>query len=376
MNDAVVVPRLNTNDDTYTLLEWLAEDGQEVRQGDPLVVVETSKAAEELPCPVDGVLRRLADAGVECRQGDVLARVVATGTDQSAPAPVGATTVDDAGDGPTVVLTDSARTLAEEAGVPLEQLRALGKPVVRRDDVAALLAGPAEPSGAAGAADGDRAELPRAQRAVAAVVAESHRTIPPAVAVVKVDVGAALVFARVLTRRTRTLIGLPELLIKAVAGRRPAFPMLFATGCDAASVRLAATANVGVTVDVGAGLFVPVVADAEQLSCADVADLMTEFREKAGGPGFRPAELAGANIMVALHTDPDVVLAIPIAFPGQTAVLSLAGTHEEAVPDGTGGVAFRRVCHLGLVYDHRVVNGSEAVRFLQAVKASLEAPEQ
>jgi 2-oxoglutarate dehydrogenase E2 component (dihydrolipoamide succinyltransferase) len=349
MND-VAVPRLNTNDDSYVLVEWLVTDGQTVAAGDPVAVVETSKAAEELACAADGVVQRLVAVDSECRPGDVLARVFASEQERLHAGKEPATT--------TVaepVLTDAARSLAEEARVAPETLRALGKPIVRREDVAALLD------------NGGRPGPSRAQRAVAAVVTESHQTIPPAVAVVKVAVGAAQEAARTLTRRTRIMVGLPELLVKATAQARPEFPEFFCAG---------RTADVGVTVDVGAGLFVPVVPDAERLSCADIADLMTDFRERADGSGFRPDELSGANIMIALHNDVDVVLAVPIVFPGQVAVLSLGGVYDEVVLDGGGRINTRRVTNLGLVYDHRVVNGRDAVRFLQAVKMTLEQPDQ
>jgi 2-oxoglutarate dehydrogenase E2 component (dihydrolipoamide succinyltransferase) len=354
MND-VAVPRLNTNDDSYVLVEWLVTDGQPVRAGDPVAVVETSKAAEELACAADGVVQRLLAVDSECRPGDVLARVFASEQERLR---AGAGSAADA-DAAQPVLTDAARALAQEAGVSADALRALGKPIVRREDVAGLLA-PGTPSPSA-----ERPGPGRAQRAVAAVVAESHRTIPPAVAVMKVTVGAALETARTLTRRTRIMVGLPELLVKATAHRRPEFPEFFGAG---------QTADVGVTVDVGAGLFVPVVPDAERLSCADIADLMTDFRQRAGGGGFRPDELSGANIMVALHNDVDVVLAVPIVFPGQVAVLSLGGVYDEVFLDSAGQVNARRVTNLGLVYDHRIVNGRNAVRFLQAIKATLEQP--
>ncbi|WP_157746433.1 2-oxo acid dehydrogenase subunit E2 [Micromonospora inositola] len=80
--------------------------------------------------------------------------------------------------------------------------------------------------------------------------------------------------------------------------------------------------------------------------------------------------------MVSLHTEPDVVLAGPIVFPGQTCVLAIGGTHDELALDATGQVVARKFVNLSAVYDHRVVNGREAVAFLQAVKAALEAPDR
>ncbi|MCG5435281.1 2-oxo acid dehydrogenase subunit E2, partial [Micromonospora foliorum] len=218
--------------------------------------------------------------------------------------------------------------------------------------------------------------LSRAQRAVAAVVTESHREVPAALAVIKVRVDAALTMARQLTRTTRTLVGLPELLVKAIGELREEHPLLFAAPGDGSSVRLAESAHVGVTIDVGTGLFIPVVRDVEELTCAEIAETLMDFRSRAGGTGFRAGELAGGTIVVSLHTDPDVVLAGPIVFPGQTCVVAIGGTQDELALDAAGQVVTRRFVNISAVYDHRVVNGREAVAFLQAVKAALESPAQ
>ncbi|MFY1616009.1 2-oxo acid dehydrogenase subunit E2 [Micromonospora sp. WMMD736] len=392
----LVVPKLNNNDTTYVLLDWLASDGERVRAGEPIAEVETSKAAEELLSDGDGVLHRLVEVNQECAPGDVIGHVFADEEARQrflaeAVAPA-APTPDARPGGP--VLTDSARDLATAHGIGDDELRGLGKAVVRRTDVERLLADrsaaptaatePVVVAAAAALAAGDGPEpddprpvhpLSRAQRAVAAVVTESHREVPAALAVIKVRADAALAVARQLTRTTRTLVGLPELLVKAIGGLREDHPLLFASPGDGSSVRLAEAAHVGVTIDVGTGLFIPVVRDVEELTCAEIAETLMDFRSRAGGEGFRAGELAGGTIVVSLHTDPDVVLAGPIVFPGQTCVVAIGGTQEELVLDADGQVVARRFVNLSAVYDHRVVNGREAVAFLQAVKAALESPD-
>ncbi|MDZ5443036.1 2-oxo acid dehydrogenase subunit E2 [Micromonospora sp. 4G57] len=393
----LVVPKLNNNDTSYVLTDWLAEDGEQVKSGDPIAEVETSKAAEELLSDATGVLHRLTAVSQECAPGDVIGYVFDSEEARQrflaeAVAAAAAPAEDGNSGGP--VLTDSARELAAAHGIGGTELRGLGKAVVRRTDVERLLAdrtaapAAAEPVVVAGAAalaagDGPEADDPRsvhqltrAQRAVAAVVTESHREVPAALAVVKVRADAALAVARQLTRATRTLIGLPELLVKAIGGLREDHPLLFASPGDGGSVRLAEAAHVGVTIDVGTGLFIPVVRDVEELTCAEIAETLMDFRTRAGGEGFRAGELAGGTIVVSLHTDPDVVLAGPIVFPGQTCVVAIGGTQDELALDAAGQVVVRRFVNLSAVYDHRVVNGREAVAFLQAVKAALEAPDR
>jgi 2-oxoglutarate dehydrogenase E2 component (dihydrolipoamide succinyltransferase) len=362
------VPKLNNNDTSYTLVEWLFADGDTVRKGDIVAVVETSKAAADLEADRDGVLHRLVPELGECAFGEAIAHLFATEADRSSYLAARAATPGEK-PGAEVVLTNSARELAERHGIDSAELLALGKKLVKQADVEQLVAG------RTAAAESELVPLSRAQRAVAAVVSESHRTVPAALAVVKVHVDAALRAARKMSRQTKTMIGLPELLIKAVADLRPEFPALFASLAeDGRAVRHATSSDIGVTVDVGTGLFVPVLRDVQRLTAAEVADTLMGFRERAMGDGFDAADLAGGSLMVSLHTDADVVLAAPIVYPGQTCVVCLAGSTHELVLDETGEVTARRVVNISACYDHRVVNGREAVTFLRHIKDAIEVP--
>ncbi|MBO4275796.1 biotin/lipoyl-containing protein, partial [Microbispora triticiradicis] len=172
------VPKLNNNDTTYVLVEWLAEDGQAVRDGDPVVLLETSKATEEVVAPRDGVLRRLLAEGAECEPGQVIAHLLGPGDEAAPEGPAGtvrstgsaesaggemrgpglpATPGDSVPGGPGVpagpgdadagvVVTMPARELIEAHGVAMERVYALGRKVIRRADVEELLGGPARPS--------------------------------------------------------------------------------------------------------------------------------------------------------------------------------------------------------------------------------------
>lgn len=358
----VVVPKLNNNDQTYTLLDWLVEDGQPVRAGDPLVELETSKALAELEAERDGVVHRLAVAPTECQHGDVIARLFPSEDErQRMLAEARPETRADAG----VVITDAARARAEELGIPIASLNTLGRTLVRRDDVDRLAP--------------DRStvhKLPRGQRAVAAVVTQAHHTIPAASAVMKVEVDAALLIARQLSKSAGVLVGLPELLVKVIGGQRSRFPVFFAEPVADGAVRLADAAHLGVTVDVGTGLFVPVLRDVERQSLIAIAETLTSFRASAMASNFHEADLTGMNLMVSLHNDPDLVLATPLIHPGTLCVVCLAGVQQELTMTDSGHVAQRRVVNLGLTYDHRVINGREAVLFLQALKSGLEYPEE
>lgn len=377
----VQMPKLNNNDESYTLLEWHVADAQQVAAGDVLATVETAKATEDVTSDGAGVLRHVVPAGAQCVPGEVIARVVAPGT-AAADGPAMAMAA--AGDAPGPLITNPAMALIEELSIDLARVRALGVPVVRRVDVERLASETPPDNGGApsdsGQPDGfqsdDAGELyhvPTVQQAVARTVSRSHQTIPVAYTVVRVDVGAAEDEARRQGMRLRQPVGLPELLIAAVAAVHADFPVLFGTPVDERTVRTATDAHIGITVDAGKGLFVPVVRHASRLGIDEIVGTVGGFRRAAMRGGFRENALRGANLTISLNHDPDVALAIPIVAPGQMCSLAIAGTRPELalLPDGT--VASRPTTNLGLAFDHRYVNGRDAVRFLQRVKQQLEA---
>jgi 2-oxoglutarate dehydrogenase E2 component (dihydrolipoamide succinyltransferase) len=383
VND-VEVPKLNNNDTAYVLVEWLAEDGQPLKEGDPVVVVETSKATEELYCEHDGILQRLLAAPADCGQGDVIAHLFDSEEDRqeflarrsAVPAR------DSAAAEISPTLTEPARLLAEQHGIAPAALSRLGLRVVREADVRRLLS---ETPGSGGAGSGEvgsgqtgggaKTHTPnRAQRAVAAAVTTSHREIPAAFTAVVVAVDSATAAAKELSERTRSLVGLPELLV-AVLGRLSArFPLCYGTPTAEGTLLLPEAAHVAVTVDVGRGLYAPVVKDAGDQPLDEIAGLLMEYRVKAMREAFETNDLNGANILLSLNNDDDVLFAQPVVFPGQTCAVSLGGVRQEAVFAADGTVTPRSAAVVGLAYDHRFVNGSTAVEFLRAIKAALESP--
>ena len=363
----IQVPKLNNNDDSYHLVEWLAADGALVSADEPLVSLETSKALEELVAAEAGVLRQAVPGGARCAPGSVIGRIAAPGTaEASPPAPVPALS-----SGPAI--TAPARELMAALGITTDAVQSLDLTVVRRADIEALAAARTGPPPAVPA---ERCLLSPAQRAVARTVTRSHQTIPAAYTAIQVDLTTAQAVAKRLTREHRALIGPPEFLVGAVSRLLGSFPLFFASPAGDSELELAADAHVGVTVDVGNGLYVPVVTAAGQRTVPQLAQVMAGFRRAAAEGGFRERDMEGGNITVTLHTDLDVVLAIPVIFPGQTCALALAGPRRTLVPDGKSAVATRVVANLGIAYDHRFINGRDAMEFLRAVKSLLEAPEQ
>ncbi|MBE3015235.1 2-oxo acid dehydrogenase subunit E2 [Microbispora sp. NEAU-D428] len=375
------VPKLNNNDTEYLLVEWLAADGAQVAEDDAVVLVETSKAAEELTAGASGVLRHRLRPGVWCRPDDVIASIGETaeppGPEPASPVPASpvpaspvpasrVTAQRGKADDSAPLITAPAQALIDELGIDLERIRTLGIPVVRRADVERLAATPARDETSAA-----EHRLTRVQRAVARSVELSHRTIPAAYAVVRMDLGPALEYAAATTREIRRPVGLAEVFVQAVAGLHERFPLFFATVEGAADGTVGGTGdttrallseapNIGVTVDVGEGLYVPVVHDAASRTTKDIATTLMKHRLAAATGEFTESDLSGANFVVTLHTEHGVVLAIPFVFPGTVCALAVAGPRDGTLAD------------IGLAYDHRLINGRDAALFLNALKAAVE----
>ncbi|MFI6794757.1 2-oxo acid dehydrogenase subunit E2 [Streptosporangium canum] len=407
------VPKLNNNDTEYLVVEWLVEDGKPVQAGDPVAVLETSKAADELEAAEPGHLHHVAGLNTWIAPGAVLARITPEAVPASAGAPVasGAVPAASAGapgisgavpastsaaspDTPAApadvpaagapVVTDPARALMDALGVTVAQVTALGLPIVRRGDVERLAesAGTPPATGGHARADGTHEHageagsggaagthpLSRVQRAVARAVTTSHGTIPAAYTAVKFDVGPLLARTRGLSREVRRPVGLAELFVQAVAALHPAFPLFFAS-VDGDRARPAEAPRVGVTFDMGQGLYVPVVHDTGSLR--EIADTLMRYRLAATEGDFRERDLTGANIAITLHTDADVILAIPFVFPGTVCALAITSPQPEVVLGEDGAVTTRTVANIGLAYDHRLINGRDAALFLAALRMEL-----
>jgi 2-oxoglutarate dehydrogenase E2 component (dihydrolipoamide succinyltransferase) len=428
------IPKLNTVDVSYTLVEWLFTEGEVVPADAPVAVLETSKAAQELVCDRGGVLHRIVEAPAECPLGTVIGHIFESEDERgrflSAHTEKGPSQ-ESPGEAEPVV-TKYALDLMTRHGITANRVRTLGKKIVKSADVERLVAESgsrapapdaehlaaesgsrapapdaerlaaesgsrapapdaerlAAPSGSrAPAPDAERLAAPsgsrapagehipsRAQRAVATVVTRAHQTIPAAFSVIKVHAADGLTLRLAFAERDGITIGFPELLVKCVASLHAAFPLFFASVRADGSAALSAQADVGVTVDVGTGLYIPVVRDAARTPMPHVASTLMEFRVKALRGQFEETDLTGGNITISLHDDAGIVLAQPLILPPHACMLTLGATQDELCLADSGEVRTRAYFNLGLAYDHRVINGRDAALFLTGIKRTFESP--
>jgi pyruvate/2-oxoglutarate/acetoin dehydrogenase E1 component/pyruvate/2-oxoglutarate dehydrogenase complex dihydrolipoamide acyltransferase (E2) component len=325
----VVVPKLNNNDVSYVLLSWLAEEGQSVERGQPVAEIETSKAVEELLAEQVGTLCRQLEAGADCQPGQQIGSLVAAG----AASPL--------------AWSSSGSDAAARAGGSV------------KDDP-----GPVE-------GDADVIRLGRNQQQVGEVVSQSRRDIPDAFVVLRACLDAVIDAQITLEQRGEDPPGLLEFVVKLLGELRGRHPLCFARRESPAVARMAEEAHVGVTLDAGNGLYVPVVRSVERKSLADIADELAGLRMQAFRGSFTELELAGANIAVSWNHEPDVILVQPVIPPGLTCAVSVSGRQQELSLDPDGRVVATPHVYLGLAHDHRLVNGREAIAFLTALAQSL-----
>jgi 2-oxoglutarate dehydrogenase E2 component (dihydrolipoamide succinyltransferase) len=366
------VPIYNATDDSYLLVEWLAPDGAEVGAGDPVALVETSKAVADLVAGEAGFLVRLVAEGGTCRPGQVVARLfdshdMARVYQDSGAGAVAADT------GPAVMVTRPAQALLDEYGLGAEAVAALGQRIVRREDVDRLVAR-RRPVAREVPTDPRPAVLSDHQAAVARAVSRSHATIPAAFTLMKVAAVDLLRRRAEAVRQTGGFVGLPELVVEAVAEVAPQHPRILARVADDLSLDLAGDLGIGVTVDVGTGLYIGVVHGADLGRLADIARRLMYLRTAALRDRLTAADLAGARITIALHQERGVVYTQPIVHPGQVCALALGAVQSELRRGPSGDIELGEYVHLGLAYDHRVVNGREAMMFLGALRDRLEGP--
>lgn len=373
----VTFPRQNPNDDRYLLVEWLVTDGSEVHTGDLLATVETSKVSTDLESPCDGTVRLLVPSGGWYDFDQTVARIHDTGAPHD-PGPAPAAVAGDRstpGERAEPLLSRAAAELTTAHGLGPGEIRevsrAAGRLLVRRADVERYVNAFVD---ARGPAQLDVAWdlLPPGQRAVADAVARSHREVPTAFTAVKVDLRPAEAWIRG-NRGEKRFRGHTELLVKAIARQAGDFPAFF---CDAqgATRRLGADPHVGVTIDVGRGLRLPVIRRPDLKSLAEIGDELMRLRLQAARGSLPAQQSTGATIMLSVNTEQDTIFSLPIVFPGLTCALSLGAPITEAIVEQDGGIGARPTAALAIAYDHRVINGRDAYGFLHAVTSSLEAP--
>jgi len=385
-----LVPKLSATMETATVLRWLKQAGDKVRMGEPLVELETDKAAIEVEAPADGVLESIvAQEGAELPIGATLGRLSSTSgapaATASAPvaaaapaapsipaskpaAPKSAIVAQETST--RVLASPLARRLAREAGVDLASLGGAGQRIRRRDVLAAQDQSPT-PKMRGGAL------TPMRQR-VAEAVALSRRTIP-AFALDRWVESTALERARkelapAVEHETGIKVTITDLLLQAMADTLAGQPSMLDRWIEGKSGVMRAsstTIDIGLVVAVEGGMMIPVLADLGKLSLAEIARARRDAAQRARAGRLNAVDSQPASISLSNLGKSGIDRFEAIINPGQTSILAVGREHERVIARG-GAPVVARGFNLTLSVDHRLIDGVAGAAFLSALADRIE----
>ncbi len=394
----VQMPNLGLSIAEGTIERWLKKEGDAVEKGDLLVVIMTEKVTVDIPAEVSGVLLKiLCPAGTKVKVGEAIALIGSPGerveaaprAGKAPPVPPGQTSppqpaLKDRGD---LKVSPLAVKIAAEHGVDIREVAAQfpGKKI-GKDEVLSFIEkkkgkGPGKESGvpvpaAAGVGDEEAKPLSGALRAMAEHMAMSARTAARVTTMAEVDMTELVKLRSALKEKFqqeyKVNLTFVPFVLRAMAEGVKEFPILNAS-LRGEEVIFHRSVNVGVAVDTGESLLVPVVKDVAVKSVLDLSREVSQISERArqGKPSLQ--DIQGGTISLTNAGVYGALLATPIIHQPQSAILWMGKAMETPVVRD-GQIVIRSMMYLCLSYDHRIIMGSQAVRFLQAVKKNLENP--
>ncbi len=374
---------------------WLVKPGDHVERDQAVVVIETDKATVEIPAPAAGSLTRiLKAAGAKVKPGEVLALLEqgapASATASGERASLAARPASSAERSPKV-MPAAARLLAERGMTPADVAPSGPGGRLVKEDVQRAIE-PMAPAPArsdprpAPSADGGRATevvaMSPLRRTVARRLLEAQRTAALLTTFNEIDLGAVIELRKQhgegFRQKHGVKLGFMSFFVKAAVdalGAVPAVNAQIRSSKDGAGDEIVYHhyCDVGVAVGGGKGLVVPVIRDAERLSFAEVERQIADFAARAEQNRLSLEELAGGTFTISNGGVYGSLLSTPIVNPPQSGVLGLHAIVDRPVARA-GQVVIRPMMYVALTYDHRLVDGREAVTFLKRVKDCVESP--
>ncbi len=375
MRRELLMPKLGLTMAEGVMTEWLISPGAAFSAGDSLFIIESEKAAVEVPAEADGVLLEIsAQPGETVPVGaaigwwdDARATDIPGGGAKQTPAPVAPVE--------RVIATPLARRTAQQRGISLHGLRGSGpRGRIRAADIPmADTVTEAAPSAKDAIAGHLRkptpAEITVAQRLVAA-----KQQIPHFYLSAEVEVSALLSLrSEFNAAQSATRLTLNDFLLAAVGRALADLPEFNRVWTDAGILGLT-TADVGMAVNTGRGLMVAVLRDAGRMSLPDVSRSAKALIERARTSRLGAADMAGGAITVSNAGMHDVTAMTSIINPGQAMILGVGSVREVFRPDALGLPALRREITLVLSADHRVLDGVSAAALLKRIREHLARP--
>jgi 2-oxoglutarate dehydrogenase E2 component (dihydrolipoamide succinyltransferase) len=391
MTIEVRVPQLPESVADATLVSWHKKPGDPVRRDENLVDLETDKVVLEVPSPADGVLKELkVQNGATVTSGQVLALLeegaaVAAKSEAAAPASEPAKKKEaaaPAATGAAEKMAPSVRRLAEEHKLDVGTIPGSGRGGrVTKGDVLSHLSGKAgETQSAAVAVPGERVErrvpMTRLRTRIAERLVQAQSTAAMLTTFNEVDLKAVnelrARYRETFEKEHGVRLGFMSFFVKASIQALRRFPIVNAS-VDGPDIVYHEYYDIGVAVSTDRGLIVPILRDADAMSFAEVEQGVAGYGKRAREGSLTLDELTGGTFTITNGGVFGSLLSTPILNMPQSAILGMHKIQERPVVVD-GEVVVRPMMYLALTYDHRIIDGREAVQFLVAIKDALEDP--
>ena len=401
MSTNIVVPELGESVVEARVAKWLKKPGDSVNTGDPLVELETEKIDLEVSADRPGVLSAIHhQEGSDVKVGETLAVLEESSNGSAKAAPVPAVPrVPEAPKGavPKAVssssdkkATPTAKNVAKAHDVKLESVPASGGRVTKQDVLKAAAPAqearpapsprPQAPSPKPQAPSGDRSEtrerMSKRRATIARRLVEAQQTAAMLTTFNEVDMSAVMQLRErrkeAFTKKHGVGVGIASFFVKAAINALQAFPQVNAE-IQGDEIVYKHYYDIGMAVGAEGGLVVPVLRDADRMSFADIELGIRDFAKRAQEGSLTLDDLKGGTFTITNGGVFGSLMSTPILNPPQVGILGLHKIADRVVPVN-GQVVIRPMMYLALTYDHRIVDGREAVQFLVTIKEYIEDP--
>ena len=385
MNKEIRVPALGESVTEATIAKWFKNVGDTVKADEPMVELETDKVTVEVPAPASGKLSAIAAAsGSTVKVGALLGAIEegAAGNSTAKPAavaPVAAKVAE-----PTKVetpLSPAVRKIVTENQIDPASVAGTGKDGrLTKGDVLEQLSKPAAMPAAAPAPAGgeERVKMSRLRLTIARRLKEAQNTAAMLTTFNEVDMSAVMTlrnsFKDVFEKKHGVKLGFMSFFAKAVIQALKDVPAVNAE-IDGEDLVYKNYYHLGVAVGTEKGLVVPVVRDVDRMSFATIEKTISDYGKKARDGQLQIADMQGGTFTISNGGVYGSLMSTPILNAPQSGILGMHKIQDRPVAAG-GQVVIRPMMYLALSYDHRIVDGKEAVTFLVRVKESLEDPQR
>lgn len=396
MSTEVKVPTLGESITEATLGQWLKQPGDAVAADEPIASLETDKVAVEVPSPIAGVMgAHMVAEGATVGVGAVIAAIEAgSGAAPLPPIPLAAasapaaTAVEaDAGD---LTLSPAVRRLILEHGLDPSRIKGSGKDGrLTKEDVMAAVAAPVPSQAPASSVSSpstlstapasrgeERVRMTRLRQTVARRLKEAQNTAAMLTTFNDVDMtevmAARTKYKDLFEKKHGVRLGFMGFFTKAVCMALRDVPAVNAS-IEGEEIIYRSYADISVAVSAPNGLVVPVIRDAQDMSVAQIEKSIGDFGAKAKAGTLTMDDMKGGTFTISNGGVFGSLMSTPIINPPQSAVLGLHRIEDRPVVRD-GQIVARPMMYLALSYDHRLIDGREAVTFLVAVKNAIEDP--